>query len=150
MTISKLVIAALASIILPAAQADHAAVLYCAMDSRNHIRVLAADSPASGKILSAAKRGEPCSQALHAFMAGGYTIANSFAATTWRSGLFPSPLRITGGVADKEGKKLEMEHNIDLVAEWEPKRPDRVRPGRELDEATAVTVFVLTQVDHTH
>jgi hypothetical protein len=141
MKLRKFAAAVLASVLVASAQADHAAVVYCALDAKNRIRVLAADSPIAAKVLASVKRGAPCAQTLHDFMSKGYVITNTFSSS--RSNLMGLPLRIEGTITPKTEK-----HVVDLDVEWHPVKPDRIRADEALDRATQTIVFVLTSDSH--
>lgn len=59
------------------ALADHIAIVYCAVDANNDVRVVAADANPSGEASTSAKRGRPCSQTLHEIMASGYEMSHT-------------------------------------------------------------------------
>lgn len=137
MKLRKFAVAVLASVLVTPVAADHAVVVYCALDAKNQIRVLAADSPIAAKVLASAKRGAPCAQTLHDFMTRGYVISNTFASS--RASSIALPLRIEGTITPKTET-----HVVDLDVEWHPVKPENIRADEALDRATETIVFVLT------
>ena len=56
--------------------ADHAAVVYCALDSTGtNIVVVAADYSLGGGVSSSARAGRPCAAVLHEILRSGYEIS---------------------------------------------------------------------------
>ena len=57
MSIWKPLSAILLSVVITSVHADHAAIIYCALDAKNQIRVVAADTPLAAKVPAVAKAG---------------------------------------------------------------------------------------------
>jgi hypothetical protein len=58
-----------------AAIADHAAIVYCALDGNGGIVVVAADYSLGGGVSSSARSGRSCAAVLHEILRSGYEIA---------------------------------------------------------------------------
>ncbi|NIM28465.1 MAG: hypothetical protein GTO67_17185 [Gammaproteobacteria bacterium] len=135
----------LSAIVLSAAitsvHADHAAIVYCALDAKNHIRVVVADTPLASDVLASAKAGGSCAQTLHDFMSKGYVIENSFFSS--RSSLAGIPMQIEGAIiTDSRG------HKVDLEVDLDPVKPDRIKADEAMERSTQMIVFVLTLKNH--
>lgn len=72
------------------ALADHMAIVYCAVDEKNDVRVIAADANPTGEVWTSGKRGQSCSLVLHELMALGYEITHTEAANFMNIGLMLS------------------------------------------------------------
>jgi hypothetical protein len=59
------------------ALADHIAIVYCAVDEKNDVRVIAADANPTGEVWTGGKRGQSCSLVLHELMSLGYEISHT-------------------------------------------------------------------------
>lgn len=131
----------LLSAFITSIHADHAAIVYCALDAKNKIRVVAADTPVAAKVLASAKAGGPCAQSLHDFMSKGYVIENSFFSS--RSSLAGIPMQIEGTISPDT-----KEHKVDLNVDLDPVKPERIKADVALERSTQMIVFVLTLKTH--
>jgi len=59
------------------ALADHMAIIYCAVDEKNDVRVIAADANPTGEVWTSGKRGQSCSLVMHELMSLGYEISHT-------------------------------------------------------------------------
>jgi hypothetical protein len=59
------------------AVADHMAIVYCAVDEKNEVRVIAADANPTGEVWTGGKRGQSCTLVLHELMGLGYEISHT-------------------------------------------------------------------------
>ena len=83
-----------------AASADHAAIVYCALDGGNVV-VVATDYSVGGGVSSSARSGRPCAAVLHEIMQSGYEISNMDAPHVARPPDSKEPANVSGSSNDK-------------------------------------------------
>jgi hypothetical protein len=102
----KIFIGSLLTVVLfsHAAIADHAAIVYCALDSTgNNIVLVAADYSLGGGVSSSARPGRSCAAVVHEILRSGYEISKMDAPHVTRP---PEGKDSAGGGGASNGKSI--------------------------------------------